>query len=193
MSYPLRLAVPADQSALEALIERSARALSAGDYSTAQIDGALRGSFGVDSQLVRDGTYFVVASAGGIVACGGWSRRHTLFGGDAHADRSAAFLDPTRESARIRAFFVAPEHARRGLGTLLLRHCEAAARAEGFKSLALVATLPGTRLYARHGFLPTGTIEHRLENGLTITFVPMRKALGEVDPAGGGNGDGCRA
>ncbi|MEO5700575.1 MAG: GNAT family N-acetyltransferase [Casimicrobiaceae bacterium] len=182
LDYQLRLAVAADQPALEGLIARAAHALSVGDYSTAQIDGALQGSFGVDSQLVRDGTYFVVEAAGEIVACGGWSRRHTLFGGDARANRSAALLDPKCDSARIRAFFVAPEHARRGVGTLLLRHCEAVARAEGFTSLALVATLPGMRLYARHGFLQTGTLEHCLAEGLTITFVPMSKSLAESDP-----------
>ena len=175
--YTIRKAMPEDRAALEALIARSALQLGAKDYTRAQIEGALRGAFGVDTQLIEDGTYFAVEIAGHIVGCGGWSRRRTLFGGDSHAERNAAELDPAAEPARIRAFFVAPEHARKGIGSLILERCEDEARAFGFSRLELMATLPGVRLYARHGYVADTPIQHELAPGLTIEFVPMRKML----------------
>jgi len=122
----LRKATLADVPALNALIARSARGLSAADYRAEQIEGALRGAFGVDSQLLADETYFVVEDAGQIVGCGGWSFRATLFGGDARAGRDASTLDPKTQAAKIRAFFVDPDNARRGIGSLLLDRCEPA-------------------------------------------------------------------
>jgi GNAT superfamily N-acetyltransferase len=131
-------------------------------------------AWGVDSELIRDGTYFVV-EAGEIVACGGWSRRETRFGGDRQPGRESALLDPARDAARIRAFFVRPEWARRGIGRALLERCEAEARAEGFHTLELVATLPGQRLYEACGYVAGEPMDHPLENGTSIRFVPMRK------------------
>src|ERR1700761_7015510 len=119
MNLMLRKALPADVPQLRALIERSARGLSQDDYRPAQIEGALRGAFGVDSQLLQDETYFVVEDGGEFVGCGGWSYRSTLFGGDARAGRDAAMLDPKTQPAKIRAFFVDPRHARRGIGSML--------------------------------------------------------------------------
>ncbi|MCW5889535.1 MAG: GNAT family N-acetyltransferase [bacterium] len=177
MSVRLRFATRADVPALEALIARSARALGAADYTPAQVEGALRGAFGVDTQLLDDGTYFVAAEGERLVACGGWSRRRTLFGGDAAVDRDAGLLDPAVDAARVRAFFVDPDHARRGLGRAILAHCEAAARTEGFTRLALMATLPGVRLYAAHGWIAGTPIEHPVGDGVTITFVPMTKTI----------------
>ena len=166
-----------DIPALERLIARSARLLSAADYSEAQVEGALRGAFGVDRQLLADATYFVCERAGELLACGGWSFRATLFGGDARPGRDDSRLDPASEPARIRAFFVAPEFARCGLGSRLLMHCETEAQAHGFRRCALMSTLPGVRLYRRHGYVAAEPIEYPLAAGLTIRFVPMEKNL----------------
>jgi GNAT superfamily N-acetyltransferase len=171
----LRPARREDVAAIEELIRRSARALCAGDYSAEQIDGALRGAFGVDTQLIDDGTYFVVEEGGRLVACGGWSFRGTLFGGDAKEGRDRSRLDPRRDAAKIRAFFVDPEQARKGLGRRLLEHCEAAARAEGFTRFELMATRAGARLYRRFGYVEGEALDHDLGGGLTIDFVPMTK------------------
>src|ERR1700733_3094376 len=148
----LRKATTADIPALDALIALSARGLSTGDYSPAQIEGALRGAFGVDTQLLADETYFVVEDLGEMVGCGGWSFRSTLFGGDARAGRDASSLDPKTQPAKIRAFFVDPRHARRGVGSLLLEHCENEARSHGFSAVELMATLPGVKLYSVRGY-----------------------------------------
>jgi GNAT superfamily N-acetyltransferase len=175
MSLPLRNATRADREAIQALIERSARGLGAPDYSPEQIEGALRGAFGVDTQLIDDGTYFVAEHDGQLVACGGWSYRRTLFGGDAHDNRSAGELDPARDAAKIRAFFVAPDYARRGLGRALLEHCEAAARARGFTRFELMGTLPGVRLYRALGYSGDEVVHYPVAPGVTIEFVPMSK------------------
>ena len=172
----LRHATPSDLDDLKSLIALSARALCAADYSTAQIEGALRDAFGVDTQLVHDGTYCVVELDGRLVGCGGWSRRRTLFGGDARADRDAAELDPHRDAAKIRAFFVHPDFERRGIGSALLEHCERAAASHGFTRFELMATMPGARLYAARGYVAGALVRWPLEAGLTIDFVPMTKS-----------------
>lgn len=182
MRYQLRKATPADQAALESLIARSARELSTQDYTPEQIEGALRGAFGVDSQLIEDGTYFAVESQGKIVGCGGWSRRRTLFGGDAHTQRDAAELDPLQDAAKIRAFFVDPAHARQGIGKAILEHCESEAKAWGFSRFELMATLPGVRLYNAHGYVPGTPVQHLLSSGVTIEFVPMSRDCMVVHP-----------
>jgi GNAT superfamily N-acetyltransferase len=178
MRYELRTATLDDGSAVQALIALSIRALGSADYTAAQIEAALQGTFGLDSTLVRDQTYFLIhTDAGELVACGGWSRRRTLFGGDTRSERDETFLDPAREAAKIRAFFVDPRHARRGLARTLLDRCEAEAASAGFLSLELMATLPGIRLYERCGFHALGSVDHPLPGGLSIRFVPMRKRL----------------
>lgn len=148
----LRAALPEDAGRLTVLIRESVLGLSGGDYSSGQLAAALEHLFGVDTRLIEDGTYYVVESAGAPVACGGWSRRRTLFGGDQYADRSDDRLDPATEPARIRAFFVHPDWARRGIAGLLLSECRRAARAEGFRRLELMATLTGIPFYEREGF-----------------------------------------
>src|SRR5580692_5015724 len=173
----LRKATHADIPALEALIARSARELSAADYTPRQIEGALRGAFGVDSQLLADETYFVVEDSGQIIACGGWSFRSTLFGGDARADRDSSILDPTTRAAKIRAFFVDPSHARRGIGSLLLAHCESQARAHGYSEVELMATLPGAKLYTARGYRGAPPVQFDVGSGERIEFIPMRKPL----------------
>jgi len=173
----LRKATLADVPALNALIARSARGLSAADYRAAQIEGALRGAFGVDSQLLADETYFVVEDAGQIVGCGGWSFRATLFGGDARAGRDASTLDPKTHAAKIRAFFVDPDHARRGIGSLLLDRCEREARSHGYARVELMATLPGVKLYAARGYEGGAQVQYDVGSGERIEFIPMHKNL----------------
>ena len=180
--YTLREATLEDEAVLRELIARSIRALGAADYSPAQIEGALRGAFGVDTNLIRDGSYYVVVSdAGERVACGGWSRRRTLFGSDARAERDDSWLDPDTEAAKIRAFFVDPAHARRGLGRAILARSETDARRAGFTRFELMATLPGVRLYAQCGYVAQAPISYPLPDGLSIPFVPMSKS---GEPAG---------
>jgi GNAT superfamily N-acetyltransferase len=176
----LRKATIADIPALNALIARSARGLSTEDYRPEQVEGALRGAFGVDSQLLADETYFVVEEQGQIVGCGGWSYRSTLFGGDARAGRDASVLDAKTQAAKIRAFFVEPGCARRGIGSLLLRHCEQQARDRGYTRVELMATLPGAKLYAAKGYVGGAMLRFDVGSGEAIEFIPMEKAL--VDP-----------
>ena len=177
MHYQLRTATHGDRAALQTLIARSARALGASDYRPEQIEAALQGAFGVDSQLIDDGTYFVAETRDGeLIGCGGWSRRRTLFGGDSHAERNAAELDPRTDAARIRAFFVDPGHARQGIGRALLERCESEARARGFSRFELMGTLPGVRLYQALGYVAGELMHYPVAPGVTIEFVPMRKA-----------------
>jgi GNAT superfamily N-acetyltransferase len=176
MSYPIRKATGADRPALEELISHSARHLNTHDYSKAQIEGALRGTFGVDSQLIADGTYFVAEAEGKIVGCGGWSRRRTPFGGDALAERDATELNPQIDAAKIRAFFIDPDYARRGIGKALLERCEVEARVFGFSRFEMVATLTGEKLYAAYGYTAGERIQHALSPTLNIEFVTMSKS-----------------
>lgn len=172
----LRAATPADIPALEALIARSARALSRDHYETDQIEAAIAHVFGVDSELVADGSYFVAEWHGALAGCGGWSRRATLFGGDRFARRSSALLDPATDAARIRAFFVVEEQARRGVGRALLSTCEAAAAAAGFGHATLMATLPGEPFYAAHGYRATMR-QTQICGDIAVPFVAMIKSL----------------
>jgi predicted N-acetyltransferase YhbS len=173
----VRLARERDVAAIEALIPVSARALQAATYTPAQIEGALGTVFAVDRQLIADGTYFVAERDGAIVGCGGWSRRRTLFGGDRGVPRDDSQLDPLREPARIRAFFVHPACARQGVGRLLMQACERAAIAAGFGTLELVATLAGEPLYAAFAFRAIERYELALANGLSLPAVRMTKTL----------------
>lgn len=179
MSYEIRPATLVDKPALEALIARSARELSTDDYTPEQIEGALKGAFGVDTQLIHDGTYFVADAGGKLVGCGGWSYRRTLFGGDARADREAGELDPRTDAAKIRAFFVDPDLARQGIGQALLQRCESEAQARGFSRFELMATLPGVKLYAARGYAPGERVRYPLhaESDLWIEFLPMSKSV----------------
>lgn len=164
-----------DVPAIERLIARSVRELSAGFYDDTQIGSALRFMFGVDSQLVADGTYHVVEADGVIVASGGWSRRRTLFGGDQWKHGADEPLDPAHEPARIRAFFVDPSWARRGLGRLLFETCLRDARATGFRRLELMATLPGEPLYRALGFAAQERVELALPDGVRVPLVRMSR------------------
>ena len=177
MAIVVRKATLADIPRIEPLIARSARGLSAEDYRPSQIEGALRGAFGVDTQLVADQCYFVAEEDGRFVGCGGWSFRSTLFGGDAQTGRDSSTLDPSTQAAKIRAFFVDPPHARRGIGSLLLEYCEKEARAHGFSRVELMATLPGVKLYSARGYVGSDVLRFDVGHGETIDFVRMSKQL----------------
>jgi len=164
-------------AALNELIRTSATELSRGFYDAAQIEAAVRFVFGVDSQLVRDGSYFVCEIDGERAACGGWSRRGALYGGDQRPLGDAPLLDPATDAARIRAFFVHPRFARRGIGRRLLDVCCAAAARERYRALELMATLPGVPLYASCGFSEVERVRDRLPNGVELEFVRMRKQI----------------
>ena len=190
MGYRLRVATLEDVPGLRVLIASSIRKLGARDYTPPQIEAALQGAFGVDTVLIRDGTYFVaVTQTDQIVACGGWSRRRTLFGSDARGDRDESGLDPRTDAARIRAFFVDPAHARRGLGRAILARSEAEARRCGFRAFELMATLPGVRLYESCGYRGGESVDHPLPGGLTIRFLPMTKRLSVADATHGGGSE----
>ncbi|HEX4586178.1 MAG TPA: GNAT family N-acetyltransferase [Burkholderiaceae bacterium] len=176
VAYSIRKAVLDDRGALETLIARSARELTLGAYTPRQIETALRAAFGVDTQLIQDGTYLVAEVNGSIVGCGGWSRRRTLFGGDAQAHRDSAELNPERDAAKIRAFFVDPAYARKGIGHAILGQCEAQARRAGFRRFELMAMLSGVDFYRAHGYAAGPPVQYELQPGLTIEFVPMSKS-----------------
>lgn len=173
----LRVATAADLPSLRELIPASVRALGRDHYTPEQIESAIRHVFGVDTQLVADGTYFVAEVGDAIAGCGGWSRRRTLFGGDQMKSGPDPLLDPAREPARIRAFFVRPEHARRGVGSRLMDACMRAARADGFRALALAATLPGEPLYRAFGFEASERIDTLLPDGVTVPFILMSRPI----------------
>jgi GNAT superfamily N-acetyltransferase len=177
MNYIIRKANLDDRAAIELLIAESARGLSREDYSEQQVESAIRTVFGVDTDLIVDGTYFVAENSGMLVGCGGWSKRRTLFGGDRFTGRDSGELDPDVEAAKIRAFFVHPEYARRGIGRAILSLCEREARANGFRSVELMATLPGLKLYRACGYECSGRVEYEAEGGESIEFVPMSKEL----------------
>ena len=177
LSFALRKARLDDAAALERLICESVRGLSRSDYTDAQIEAALGTAFGLDRELIRDETYFVAEAANEIVGCGGWSRRKTLFGSDQQPGRQSELLDPARDSARIRAFFVRPDWARHGIGRAIIERCEAEALADGFGSTELLATLPGYRLYRAFGYSGDERSEYLLPGGVVIEFIPMRKDL----------------
>jgi GNAT superfamily N-acetyltransferase len=182
----VRTAVTGDIAAMEALIRRSGIDLSAGFYTPEQARAVTDHVFGVDTQLVKDQTYFVVEDEGTMVACGGWSKRSTLFGADRMKQEADPLLDPALEPARIRAFFVDPSAARRGYGRLLLTYCTEAAATGGFTTLELAATLPGVPLYLACGFEKVESIDITLpgpgDTPLQVPLVRMRKPIKPIKP-----------
>jgi GNAT superfamily N-acetyltransferase len=176
-SIDIRLATEDDTPRLHRLIELSVRGLQAGDYSQAQIDGALGSALGLDTQLIADRTYFVAESSGDdtLVGCGGWSGRKTLFGSDHGPGRELGLLDPAVDAAKIRAIFVHPDWARRGVGSLILKHCEEAAWEAGFRRFEMGSTLTGVPLYLLKGYREVERIEVPLPNGEVLPVVRMRK------------------
>ena len=182
----IRLATLDDVDVLKNLIQASVRGLSREEYSPDEIDGGLQDIFGVDTQLIQDETYYVIEDEQDtIVACGGWSKRKTLYGGNQFIDREDELLTPTTDPAKIRAFFVHPDHARRGYGRLLLNYCEEQALNQGFSSFEMMATLPGVKLYTKCGYLKDSETYRHLSNGCTLGFFKMKKntMAGENQPA----------
>jgi GNAT superfamily N-acetyltransferase len=180
--FSLRLASSEDISALRELIDVSVRILQRADYSGKQLDAALGTAYGVDTQLIADGTYYVVETVNEvgervIAACGGWSMRKTLYGGDHGPYRDSGLLDPARDAAKIRAFFVHPEWVRRGIASLILKTCEDAAYARGFRRFEMGATLTGIPMYAARGYVTGERIQVPLPNGLSLTVVRMAKTV----------------
>lgn len=173
----IRIATFQDIPELKKLLDDSVRSLSKDYYTTSQIDSALKYIFGIDSQLIDDGSYYVVELDGTIAGCGGWSRRKTLYGGDQHKELYDTLLDPTREPARIRAFFVHPDYARRGMSRKIIELCENEAKKHGFSSLALGATLPGIPLYKAMGFKEMEQIVEPLSDGEKLELVSMIKNM----------------
>ena len=195
MDIRIRQAVSADIPMLQFLIDASVRGLQAQDYTAAQIEGALATVYGVDTQLIADGTYFAAESMPAesvnkdsqavelkrsqpvIVGCGGWSKRKTLYGADHYAGREDSLLDPNCDAAKIRAFFVHPDWARRGIGTMILEACERCAGSAGFTRLEMGATLTGVPFYRARGYEELETIEVPLENGVSMPIVRMGKRV----------------
>jgi N-acetylglutamate synthase-like GNAT family acetyltransferase len=175
--HDLRRAQTSDVAAIQALIARSARQLSAPYYTPEQTEAMVRYVFGVDSQLIADATYFVIETGAQLWACGGWSRRRTLFGGDQTKTSPDPLLDPAAEPARVRAFFVEPSVARRGLGRRLMDECLLEARAAGFSALELVSTLPGEPLYLAAGFTVIERFELNLPGNVRVPVSRMRRGI----------------
>ena len=199
MEFAIRKATLGDVPALSALIDASVRELQAGDYTPAQIEESLKSVYGVDTQLIADGTYFAVETADAdpmaeepvihpaspatpppIVGCGGWSRRKTLYGGDQFRAREDSLLDPRHDAARIRAFFVHPRWARRGIGALILQASESAAIAAGFTHLEMGATLTGVPFYRANGYSTVENLNVAMSHGESLPIVRMCKTVGQL-------------
>lgn len=176
MTRTCRPATDADLPAIAALMDRAIGTLQTAFLSPEQI-AASRASMGLDSQLIADGTYFVVEQDGKLVGCGGWGKRATLYGGDHAAVRDDALLDPATDAARIRAMYTDPAMARQGVGRDLLACCEAAARAAGFRRAEMMATLAGEPLYAACGYSVVKRVDRMSATGTAVPGAVMGKAL----------------
>jgi GNAT superfamily N-acetyltransferase len=185
-AYRLRLATEDDLPALHAVIEASVRVLQVGDYTPAQIEGALGTVLGVDTQLIRDQTYYIAETTDepvSIAGCGGWSKRKTLFGADRGPNREPDLLDPRTDAAKVRAIFVHPDFARQGLGSLILATVEEAARQSGFTRFEMGSTLTGVPLYLLKGYVEVERIAVPLANGQSLPVVRMVKDAPASSPA----------
>ena len=170
-----RLASRADLASLSLLMEAAIAELQRPFLDAGQIASS-RTIMGLDTQLVDDGTYFVVEADGEVVGCGGWSRRATLYGGDQSPGRSADLLDPLKDAARVRAMYTHPSHTRKGVGRLILSLCEEAARAEGFARVELMATMAGVPLYRACGYAPIESVVDD-RGGAPVPLLRMGKRL----------------
>ena len=175
MPLTTRLATRQDIPQLNELIALSVRGLSTEYYTPNQIESAIKYIFGIDTQLIIDGTYYIAEKDSVLVGCGGWSKRNTLYGGDQHKDIEDPLLNPATDAARIRAFFVHPDYARQGIGRLIMNVCEEAAKSNGFTTFELGATLPGVPLYEVMGYHAIERVDAPLADGEVLGVVKMRK------------------
>lgn len=179
MSFKIRKATFADRDKIEKLIADSVRGLGRDFYDAQQIELSIKTVFGIDDELIADKTYFVVESEDGKIAgCGGWSRRKTLYGASVYSQtRDSDLLDPTIDAAKIRAFFIHPDFARKGIGTLILDMCEREAKAHNFESAEMMATLPGVKLYEKRGYAGDEQVKVSVDENVEIICIKMRKTL----------------
>jgi len=177
MEITIRVATMEDIPALRELIPESARRLSQGYYTPQQIESAIKYIFGVDTQLIADETYYIAEAGGQILGCGGWSKRKTLYGGDQMKAEQDPLLDPKADAGRIRAFFIHPDWARRGIGRRIIEACEEAAKTDGFTRMELGATLPGEPLYTAMGYEVTDQFDIPMGDGTTLPCAHMMKEL----------------
>ena len=177
MEISIRVATMEDIPALQKLIPESARGLSQGYYTPQQIESAIKYIFGVDTQLIADETYYIAEAEGHVVGCGGWSKRKTLYGGDQMKAEQDPLLDPKEDAGRIRAFFIHPDRARKGIGRRIIEACEKAAKADGFTRMELGATLPGEPLYAAMGYEVTDRFDISMGDGTNLPCAHMNKQL----------------
>ena len=179
MNFSIRKAIQSDRAAIENLIRKSVRGLSTEDYDARQIELSIQTVFGVDTELIADETYFIAETeTGELAGCGGWSKRKTLYGASIYAEsRDSELLNPETDAAKIRAFFIHPDFARKGVGTLILETCEREAKAHGFKSAEMMATLPGVKLYAARGYAGDEQVRVPVGENIDIICIKMRKNL----------------
>jgi GNAT superfamily N-acetyltransferase len=173
----LRVATLDDASTIDALMKASIAGLFPAFHDDAQVRSSIKYIGAVDRMLLEDGTYFVIEDDGDVVACGGWSRRDKLYSGSGEGADDARLLDPANEPARIRAMFVRPDRTRRGLGTMIMEAAESAARAEGFRTMALMSTLPGLPLYERVGFVVDAYVPIQMPDGTSVGGAEMSKPI----------------
>lgn len=170
-----RLAQLQDLALLKSLMDAAITELQQPFLNAEQIESS-RAIMGLDTQLIQDGTYFIIESAGATAGCGGWSDRATLYGGDLTSGRSPALLDPDRDAARIRAMYTHPLHTRKGVGRMIIGLCEVAARAKGFRRIELMATMAGEALYRACGYEPVESVEDN-RGGASVPLLRMQKRL----------------
>jgi GNAT superfamily N-acetyltransferase len=179
MNFIIRKATFDDRTEIEKLIAESVRGLSRADYNAQQIELSIKSVFGVDTELITDKTYFVAETTDGKIAgCGGWSKRKTLYGASVYSQsRDSNLLNPAADPAKIRAFFIHPHFARQGIGTAILEACETEAKAHGFTSCEMMATLPGVKLYAVRGYSGDEEVKVPIGENQEIICIKMRKEL----------------
>src|SRR5829696_2164382 len=178
MNFAIRKATLDDHSQIELLIARSVRGLSGDDYNERQIELSINSVFGVDTDLIKDNTYFVPVADGEIIGCGGWSKRKTLYGASVYkSSRDTSELDPKTDAAKIRAFFIAPQWARKGVGTAILESCEQEAKSFGFQNAEMMATLPGVKLYEVRGYHGHESVDIEIGENETLVCIKMEKEL----------------
>lgn len=176
--FTYRIATLDDLEALHKLMARSIAQNQVGFLTPEQVAASDK-VMGLDTQLVRDGTYFMIEIGDRVAGCGGWSFRATLYGGDdSVVAREPAMLDPTTDAAKVRAMYTDPDFTRRGIGSRILGLCEDAARQAGFSRVELMGTAAGVPLYLAQGYVPSAEQEFARVGDVEIPLLRMEKRLG---------------